>query len=79
VKRIKLSPEQRETARQLVGKTIKSVAMYPFDDGGYSSSTEPPTGPVITFTDGTCLRFVVHETETEYGVALICPARKRDE
>lgn len=77
--RIKLSPEQRKTARKLVGKTIKSVAMHPFDDGGYSSSPEPPTDPVITFTDGTCMRFVVHETESEYGVALIYPARKGDE
>lgn len=72
----KLSAEQKRTARLLVGKTIKSIALCPFDPEQYSTSAEPATDPVILFTDGTSLRFLVEETEAgEYGVALIHPAQ----
>lgn len=61
--------------RWLVGKTVARVDMNPFPDGrgGVAHS------PVITFTDGSCARFVVEETDTaDYGVAITyTPARRR--
>ena len=72
----KLSGEQKRTARLLIGKTIKSIALCPFEPLLDATSDEPATDPVILFTDGTTLRFLVEETEVgEYGIHLIAPAR----
>jgi len=73
VKRKPLTLEQRATALALQGKTIAKVALFPFAD---SNGGTVATDPVITFTDGTSLRFLTEETEFgEYGVALIYPAK----
>lgn len=69
----KLTLEQREVANVLKGKRISRVTMNAFasDDG-------PATDPVVWFTDGTCLRFVVQETNGgEYGIDLVYPGRTR--
>ncbi len=69
-----LSPAQKAVAKTLVGKTIDHVDLQPFDkDNGGGTATDP----VLRFTDGTSLRFVVQETEEtgDYGVSLIYPAR----
>jgi hypothetical protein len=69
-----LSPAQRAVTRSLVGKTIARVELQPFDacNGGGTA-----TDPVVTFTDGTALRFLVQETEEtgDYGVQLAFPAK----
>jgi hypothetical protein len=71
----KLSEEQKRTAKLLRGKTIASVALFPFTRGNGSGAA---TDPVITFTDGSCLRFNVEETEMgEYGVTLHYPGRAK--
>ncbi len=71
--RLKLTEDQKATARALKGKTIARVILYPFDPNFGSSKCidEVATDPVIVFTDGTRLGFVVEETEgPEYGVRL---------
>ncbi len=70
----RLSTAQKATARALRGKTIASVALCPFDDDNGGGTA---TDPVITFTNGTALRFVVQETEEtgDYGVNLAYPAK----
>jgi hypothetical protein len=61
-----------QTFPLLKGKTIARVDLHPFDDGREGFTTDP----CIHFTDGTFLRFVVHETEgCDYGVGIIYPAR----
>lgn len=75
-----LSAVQKARARALRGKTIARVALNPFDpneeDGNAYPTDQPNTAPVIWFTDGTCLRFVVEESEvSEYGVSLVYPGR----
>lgn len=74
--RAKLTAEDKETARKLRGKTIKAIQLNPFDPCWAGHEGEAVTDPVIVFKDGTCLRFMVEETETgEYGVKLVYPAR----
>jgi hypothetical protein len=71
--RLKLTEEQKETARALRGKVIARVILYPFDPNREGSHVldEVATDPTIVFTDGSRLSFVVEETEgTEYGVRL---------
>lgn len=72
--RPKLTPQDRAIVAALKGKTIARVALYP----GQGPTGEYVTSPVITFTDGTTLRFVVEETEgSEYGVALVLEGREK--
>ena len=63
--------------RWVVGKTVASVDMRPGDDGRGGTAHDP----VITFTDGSRIRFVTEETETgEYGVDIAYhkpPTRKK--
>jgi hypothetical protein len=70
---LKLTKGHKETARALRGKTIARVILYPFDPNREGSHTikEIATDPVIVFTDGARLSFVVEETEgPEYGIHL---------
>ncbi|HTS01372.1 MAG TPA: hypothetical protein VMN04_02535 [Thermoanaerobaculia bacterium] len=70
-----LTPAQRAAALALRGKTVARVVLSPFAP---SNGGELATDPAIYFTDGSCLRFVVQETEVgEYGVGLVYPARRR--
>ena len=66
---------------KLVGKTIAAVEMHPFRaNPDCSVDRRMAHDPVITFTDGTKLRFVVQETEIGvYGVDLLIsiPPRKQ--
>ncbi len=74
--RMALTAEQRARAKALVGKTIARVELNPFD-AERDERDSPATDPVIVFTDGTCLRFQVEETDAaDYGVALIYPAQE---
>lgn len=53
----------------IIGKRIKSVELRPFNRYEYSKGTT--TDPVITFDDGSSIRFLTEETEVgEYGVAI---------
>ncbi len=57
----------REITKQLKGKTVKEVKLFPFSDGkgGYAYS------PMIIFTDGTYITFTTQETESlEYGTEI---------
>jgi hypothetical protein len=58
------------TAKTLVGKTIASVEINPFDPNDDRQYIDTMScNPVIYFTDGSSLAFVVEETEiSEYGV-----------
>jgi len=71
------SPAQKATARALLGKTIAHVDLHPFDDANGGGIA---TDPVLTFTDGTSLRFLVQETEEtgDYGVSLVYPGRPHE-
>ena len=74
---MKLNAKQRSVASLLRGKTIARVEMHGFDPRTPGGSEELATDPVVRFTDGSCLRFLVQETDVgEYGVQLIYPARK---
>ena len=69
-----LSPKQKQTAQDLVGKTIARVVLYPFNPNREGSTMIGglATNPHVFFTDGTFLRFVAEETEVgEAGVALV--------
>lgn len=55
-------------ARRLRGKTVARALLRPFDDGRGGRAYDP----IVSFTDGSALRFVVQETEGgEYGVQLV--------
>lgn len=69
----RLSPAQRETARRLAGRTIARVILRPFAEANGGGAA---TDPVIVFTDGTRLGFMVRETEDEYGVDLVYSGAK---
>lgn len=72
--RVKLSAADKAMVAKLKGKTIASVALFPWDPNrcGTRDPDDYVTSPVITFTDGTRLRFVTEETEgSEYGTALV--------
>jgi hypothetical protein len=74
----KLTAQDRAMVATLKGKTIARVALYPFDPMRHGKADDYATSPVITFTDGTSLRFVVEETEgSEYGVALVLRDKRR--
>jgi hypothetical protein len=52
----------------IVGKTIKSIDMRPFDSGGHAYKREKAFDPIITFDDGSSITFSTQETEVgEYG------------
>jgi len=69
-----LSETIKETANLLRDKKIRSVRFQPFAEA--NGDKDPAMDPVIVFTDGSCMRFLVQETEVgEYGVKLIYPAR----
>ena len=76
---MRATKEQRDTAEALKGKRIARVTLNAFDPNESdlpASRIEVATDPVVWFTDGTCLRFVVQETEVgKYGVELIYPGR----
>ena len=56
-------------ARFLAGKTIKRVTMRPFLTENTGEPRQKTTDPVIHFTDGSFITFVVVETEVgEYGI-----------
>jgi hypothetical protein len=60
-----------ETAKQAIkllgGQTITRVELHPFDDGRGGKAYNP----VLTFSSGARLWFIVQETESlEYGVTL---------
>lgn len=61
-------------ASKLKGKTIKKVHQFYWNEGHVPGWVIA----AIEFTDGTFLRFVVGEGESEYGVEGIYPARGMD-
>jgi len=76
MRRGQLTPEQKATAKSLVGKTIARVIMHPFDDCRPSDGDNTATDPILVFTDGSRLRFSTQETETgEYGTELILASK----
>ena len=55
--------------RWIVGKTVASVDMRPFR---YLDDTTTSHDPILTFTDGSSIQFIVEETAGgEYGVDII--------
>lgn len=76
---MRATKEQRAVVEALKGKRVARVALHAFDPNENEQARtgrEVATDPVIWFTDGTCLRFMVQETEVgEYGVELIYPGR----
>lgn len=72
--RLKMRARDKQMAKDLRGKTIARVIMYPFNPNmeGSHCHDNMATDPHIIFTDGTKLRFMVQETEgPEYGIGLI--------
>lgn len=73
--------------KHLLGKTIAAVNMRPFNAELYSAlgkdlregQGRQAHDPLITFTDGSSIRFVTEETETgNYGTDVVyIPAPKR--
>lgn len=59
-------------AKDIVGKTIKRVVQERYD----SNTGAQWCIEAIEFTDGTWLRFLVHEGPAEYGISGIYPARE---
>lgn len=55
----------------LVGKTIASVDMRPFEKSDQASKNDVAHNPIIRFTDGSAIYFVTEETGgSEYGTAI---------
>ncbi len=58
----------------IVGKTVASVEMQPFDDGCGGKAFDP----VIRFTYGSLITFFTQETDVgEYGTDIVYRKRKR--
>mgnify|MGYP001582537152 CR=1 FL=1 len=51
----------------IIGKTVASVDMQPYDDGRGGTAHDP----VITFTDGSSIRFQIEDTEGAMGVDIL--------
>lgn len=62
-----MSVTAKELNRRLVGQRIAAVRTRPFSDGHGRTTTDPE----IETSDGTLIRFVVAETEHEYGVEIV--------
>lgn len=61
--------------RWLVGKVIAKVEMGPFD-GWPDDDHKVCHSPIITFTDGSSIRFVTEETDLgEYGTDIVYSKR----
>lgn len=69
----------RFNPRWIIGKTIASVEMRPFDATGPDETIrrERAHNPLITFTDGSSIAFQTEETCDEYGTDIVyIPKRK---
>lgn len=56
--------------RWIIGKTVATVDMCPFP-AGPTAAQRFAHDPIITFTDGSSIRFVTEETENEYGTDIV--------
>lgn len=70
---------QRFNPRWIVGKTVATVDMQPFE--GYENPSAGITkqchDPIITFTDGSHIQFITEETEVGcYGTDILYIPRK---